>query len=121
MIGQDEAVKSVANALKRARSGLKDPSRPIATLMFCGPTGVGKTELTKVLTLFPRHFPLLGTDGQSACCVESTDLPEQTLAMYVYDSMSAKVKTCCQNLVNISASDTQMAASSYINANISFA
>ena len=49
VVGQEEAVRSVANALKRARLGLKDPKRPIATLMFCGPTGVGKTQLTKVL------------------------------------------------------------------------
>lgn len=55
VIGQEEAVQSVASALKRARLGLKDPSRPIATLLFCGPTGVGKTQLTKVLLLM-QHF-----------------------------------------------------------------
>ena len=57
VIGQGEAVSAVANALKRARIGLKDPDRPIAALMFCGPTGVGKTELTKVLHRVPclRH------------------------------------------------------------------
>ncbi len=48
MIGQDEAVSSTARAMVRAQSGLKDPQRPIAALMFAGPTGVGKTELTKV-------------------------------------------------------------------------
>ena len=48
VIGQEEAVSAVSSALKRARVGLKDPNRPIAALMFCGPTGVGKTELTKV-------------------------------------------------------------------------
>ncbi len=48
VIGQEEAVSAVSTALKRARTGLKDPDRPIAALMFCGPTGVGKTELTKV-------------------------------------------------------------------------
>ena len=51
VIGQEEAVTAVSSALKRARIGLKDPNRPIAALMFCGPTGVGKTELTKVLHL----------------------------------------------------------------------
>lgn len=51
MIGQEEAVSAVSTALKRARVGLKDPNRPIAALLFCGPTGVGKTELTKVTTL----------------------------------------------------------------------
>jgi len=49
VIGQDDAVESVCAALCRARVGLKDPNRPIAALLFVGPTGVGKTELTKVL------------------------------------------------------------------------
>jgi ATP-dependent Clp protease ATP-binding subunit ClpC len=49
VIGQDDAVDSTARAIMRASSGLKNPSRPIATLLFSGPTGVGKTELTKVL------------------------------------------------------------------------
>ena len=49
IIGQDEAVSAVARAIRRGRMGLKDPSRPIGSFMFLGPTGVGKTELTKVL------------------------------------------------------------------------
>ncbi|CAK0784796.1 hypothetical protein CVIRNUC_008000 [Coccomyxa viridis] len=49
VIGQADAVSAVARAMKRARSGLKDPRRPIAAMLFAGPTGVGKTELTKVL------------------------------------------------------------------------
>jgi ATP-dependent Clp protease ATP-binding subunit ClpC len=49
VVGQDDAVESVCSALCRARVGLKDPNRPIAALLFVGPTGVGKTELTKVL------------------------------------------------------------------------
>ncbi|MGX7051383.1 ATP-dependent Clp protease ATP-binding subunit [Leuconostoc palmae] len=49
VIGQKTAVSSVARAIRRARSGLKDPSRPIGTFMFLGPTGVGKTELAKAL------------------------------------------------------------------------
>lgn len=49
VIGQDEAVGAVARAIKRARAGLKDPKKPIGTFMFLGPTGVGKTELTKAL------------------------------------------------------------------------
>lgn len=57
MIGQEEAVAAVSTALKRARMGLKDPNRPIAALMFCGPTGVGKTELTKV-DCMPTTFEL---------------------------------------------------------------
>lgn len=49
VIGQNEAVKAVARAMRRTRSGLADPNRPIASFIFSGPTGVGKTELTKVL------------------------------------------------------------------------
>ena len=49
VIGQDEAVKSVAQAVKRDRVGLKDPNRPIGSFLFLGPTGVGKTELSKAL------------------------------------------------------------------------
>ena len=49
MIGQDEAVKAVAQAVKRGRVGLKDPNRPIGSFLFLGPTGVGKTELSKAL------------------------------------------------------------------------
>lgn len=49
VIGQNEAVSVVAKAIRRARSGLKDPQRPIGSFMFLGPTGVGKTELAKVL------------------------------------------------------------------------
>ncbi|MCG4778514.1 AAA family ATPase, partial [Eggerthella lenta] len=49
VIGQDEAVSAIARSIRRARSGLKDPNRPIGSFMFLGPTGVGKTELAKAL------------------------------------------------------------------------
>ncbi len=52
LIGQDEAVITVSDAIRRARSGLKDPKRPIGTFLFLGPTGVGKTELAKALAEF---------------------------------------------------------------------
>lgn len=52
LIGQDEAVDTVSDAIRRARSGLKDPKRPIGTFLFLGPTGVGKTELAKSLAEF---------------------------------------------------------------------
>ncbi|GBE44110.1 chaperone protein ClpB [bacterium BMS3Bbin10] len=52
VIGQEEAVKSVSAAVRRARAGLQDPNRPIGSFMFLGPTGVGKTELTKALANF---------------------------------------------------------------------
>lgn len=49
VVGQDEAIKAVSKAIRRARSGLSDPTRPIGSFMFLGPTGVGKTELAKAL------------------------------------------------------------------------
>jgi ATP-dependent Clp protease ATP-binding subunit ClpB len=52
VVGQGEAVKAVSTAVRRARAGLQDPNRPIGSFMFLGPTGVGKTELTKALAAF---------------------------------------------------------------------
>jgi len=52
VVGQDEAVSAVANALRRARSGLQDPNRPVGSFVFLGPTGVGKTELARALAEF---------------------------------------------------------------------
>jgi len=52
LIGQDEAVKAISRAIRRARVGLKNPNRPIASFIFSGPTGVGKTELTKSLAAY---------------------------------------------------------------------
>jgi ATP-dependent Clp protease ATP-binding subunit ClpB len=52
VVGQDEAVTAVANAIRRSRAGLSDPNRPIGSFLFLGPTGVGKTELTKALANF---------------------------------------------------------------------
>jgi len=52
VIGQDEAVRAISNAVRRARAGLQDPHRPIGSFLFLGPTGVGKTELTKALASF---------------------------------------------------------------------
>ena len=52
VVGQEEALLAVANAVRRARAGLQDPSRPIGSFLFLGPTGVGKTELTKALAEF---------------------------------------------------------------------
>jgi len=52
VVGQDEAIAAVSQAVRRARAGLQDPNRPIASFLFLGPTGVGKTELTKALAEF---------------------------------------------------------------------
>ncbi|HSZ74454.1 MAG TPA: AAA family ATPase, partial [Rhizomicrobium sp.] len=52
VVGQNEAVRAIANAVRRSRAGLQDPNRPIGSFLFLGPTGVGKTELTKALASF---------------------------------------------------------------------
>ena len=52
VIGQEEAVNVVANAIRRSRAGLADPNRPVGSFLFLGPTGVGKTELCKTLAVF---------------------------------------------------------------------
>ena len=52
VIGQDEAIKALARSIRRSRAGLKDPNRPIGSFIFCGPTGVGKTELARSLARF---------------------------------------------------------------------
>ncbi|HTA21013.1 MAG TPA: Clp protease N-terminal domain-containing protein, partial [Polyangia bacterium] len=52
VVGQDEAVEAIANAVRRSRSGLQDPNRPIGSFIFLGPTGVGKTELARALAAF---------------------------------------------------------------------
>ncbi|HVJ54100.1 MAG TPA: ATP-dependent chaperone ClpB [Aliidongia sp.] len=64
VIGQDEAVTAVSNAIRRARAGLQDPHRPLGSFLFLGPTGVGKTELTKALAefLFDDEAALLRMD-----------------------------------------------------------
>ena len=64
VIGQDEAIDTLSNAILRNRVGLKDPNRPIGSFMFLGPTGVGKTYLTKVLNdfMFPTNHGLIRID-----------------------------------------------------------
>ena len=64
VVGQDEAVRAVSEAVRRARAGLQDPNRPLGSFLFLGPTGVGKTELTKALAafLFDDEHALLRID-----------------------------------------------------------
>lgn len=64
VIGQDEAIKTVSKAIRRSRSGLKDPKRPIGSFMFLGPSGVGKTELAKTIAefLFDKEEALIHID-----------------------------------------------------------
>ncbi|MGI9408404.1 MAG: ATP-dependent chaperone ClpB, partial [Hyphomicrobiaceae bacterium] len=71
VIGQDEAVAAVSTAVRRARAGLQDPNRPIGSFMFLGPTGVGKTELTKALAAF------LFDDEQAMVRVDMSEFMEK--------------------------------------------
>lgn len=71
VIGQDEAVEVVSDSIRRARSGLKDPKRPIGTFIFLGPTGVGKTELAKALAEF------LFNDEDSLIRIDMTEYMEK--------------------------------------------
>lgn len=71
VVGQDEAVSAVSRAVRRARAGLQDPSRPIGSFLFLGPTGVGKTELTKALAAF------LFDDETAICRLDMSEYMEK--------------------------------------------
>jgi len=78
VVGQAEAVKAVSTAVRRARAGLQDPNRPIGSFMFLGPTGVGKTELTKALAafLFDDEQAQRETDYETAAKLQYETLPQ---------------------------------------------
>jgi ATP-dependent Clp protease ATP-binding subunit ClpB len=71
VIGQDEAINAVANAIRRARAGLQDPNRPLGSFLFLGPTGVGKTELARALAEF------LFDDEQAMVRVDMSEYQEK--------------------------------------------
>src|SRR5712675_1578426 len=71
VVGQAEAINAVANAVRRARAGLQDPNRPIGSFLFLGPTGVGKTELTKALAAF------LFDDDQAMVRIDMSEFMEK--------------------------------------------
>jgi ATP-dependent Clp protease ATP-binding subunit ClpB len=71
VVGQDEAVRAVADAVRRARAGLQDPNRPIGSFLFLGPTGVGKTELTKAIAEF------LFDDDQAMVRIDMSEFMEK--------------------------------------------
>jgi ATP-dependent Clp protease ATP-binding subunit ClpB len=71
VIGQEEAVRAVANAVRRARAGLQDPNRPMGSFLFLGPTGVGKTELTKAIAEF------LFDDDQAMVRIDMSEFMEK--------------------------------------------
>jgi len=78
VVGQDDAIESVAKAVRRARAGLKDPQRPIGSFVFLGPTGVGKTELAKALARF-----LFGTEDALIQLDMSEFMERHTIARLV--------------------------------------
>src|SRR2546423_1548140 len=71
VVGQDEAIKAVANAVRRARAGLQDPNRPLGSFIFLGPTGVGKTELARALAEF------LFDDDQALVRIDMSEYQEK--------------------------------------------
>ncbi len=71
VVGQEEAVTAVANAVRRARAGLQDPNRPIGSFIFLGPTGVGKTELARALAEF------LFDDERAMICIDMSEYQER--------------------------------------------
>jgi ATP-dependent Clp protease ATP-binding subunit ClpB len=97
VIGQDEAVEAVADAVIRSRSGLKDPKRPIGSFIFLGPTGVGKTELARALSesLFDSEDNMIRIDLQLGLLrvrlaernieIKLTDAAKEHIARESYD------------------------------------
>ncbi|GDX87268.1 ATP-dependent Clp protease ATP-binding subunit ClpC [Gemmatimonadota bacterium] len=71
VVAQDEAIRAIARAIRRGRAGLKDPKRPIGSFIFCGPTGVGKTELARALAKF------LFADAQALIRVDMSEYMEK--------------------------------------------
>ena len=71
VVAQDEAIRAIAKAIRRGRAGLKDPKRPIGSFIFCGPTGVGKTELARALARF------LFADSQALIRVDMSEYMEK--------------------------------------------
>ncbi|MFQ6045349.1 MAG: AAA family ATPase, partial [Gemmatimonadales bacterium] len=71
VVGQEQAIEAIARAIRRSRAGLKDPRRPIGTFVFCGPTGVGKTELARALARF------LFADDQALIRVDMSEYMEK--------------------------------------------
>ena len=74
VIGQDEAISAITKALRRARAGLSDPTRPLGVFMLLGPSGVGKTELCKALSVLPRQR------GRAKIRVDMSEYSEKRLA-----------------------------------------
>ena len=82
VVGQDEAITAVANAIRRSRAGLSDPNRPIGSFLFLGPTGVGKTELCKALAgfLFDSEDHMIRIDMSEFMEKHSVSAPDRRAA-----------------------------------------
>ncbi len=100
MIGQDEACDSTARAIMRASSGLKNPERPIATLLFSGPTGVGKTELTKVGQGHKHDSLLVGVPSLLLCLSASRIAWSYHSSFHLFLSLSAPPLPLLQRLAD---------------------
>ena len=104
VIGQEEAVVAVSKAIRRARSGLKDPNRPIGSFMFLGPTGVGKTELAKALAeaMFGSEEALIRVDMSEFMEKYSTSRLVGSPPGYVgYDEGGQLTEKIRQNLTQV--------------------
>jgi ATP-dependent Clp protease ATP-binding subunit ClpB len=89
VVGQDEAVEAVADAIQRSRAGLSDPNRPIASFMFLGPTGVGKTELAKALATFLFNTEDAMVRGQGGAAQGSL------VRSVTWDAPMCALRLCC--------------------------
>ena len=101
VVGQDEAVAAICNAVRRSRAGLGDPNRPIGTFLFLGPTGVGKTELAKALAEF------LFNDPNSMVRIDMSEFMEQPYAanpIRSFYGMKSKrpIRTCSMSCCRFS-------------------
>jgi len=86
IIGQDEAIKALSDAIRRARSGLKDPRRPIGSFIMIGPSGVGKTELAKALAWF------MFDDEDALVRIDMSEYLAKALAWFMFDDEDALVR-----------------------------
>ena len=106
VINQDEAVEAVADAIQRSRAGMSDPNRPIASFMFLGPTGVGKTELAKALAnyLFNTDvscFLQVVCEPEPLCCFQSatSNQPYKVATDYLHCMQACKQRHSCSFLM----------------------
>ncbi len=100
VINQDEAVEAVADAIQRSRAGMSDPNRPIASFMFLGPTGVGKTELAKALANYlfntdvSSHQPFVVPLGSPDCKEQAASKHAQVCNQAVQCTFLLKLVLC---------------------------